>query len=119
MESIDPARDEKQYIAIQMIDGETRAACTASAPGWPRPLAILMPCPFRLYRMLNGWWSVYEIEFPKDKPIRLKLTIASERHEQACGRLSRRYIDPSPAILLLIADSLERSSRGGGHGRRD
>lgn len=108
--------EEKQFVGVRMVNGEVKVACMAPPPNSPHPAAILMPCALDLYRALNGWWSIYAVQFPSHGPIRLKLAVASERDEMACGQMSRKTIDPSPGVLLLIANSLERSGRGA-HGR--
>ncbi|NUQ64727.1 MAG: hypothetical protein HUU20_19870 [Pirellulales bacterium] len=107
---------ERQFVGIRVIEGEVKTACMPAEAGRVRPRAILMRCPRQLFQALNGWWSIYEVQFPVDKPIRLKLAIASERYEQAYGYLSRRYLDPPPGILFLIAESMEHSSRGEARG---
>lgn len=100
-------RKERFFAGARMVDGEIKVACL---PDDEEPRLALALCPFELFRMFDGGWPVYEIEFRTNRPTRLTLAIASEQFEQSSGRLSPRHLRLTPGILLLIADSLGRRS---------
>ncbi len=101
--------NERCYLGARVVGGEVEVATTDTAADDASSLVALLSCPYRLYRRLQGSWSVYELQIRKNRPIRLRLIIASERHESQTGCLSPQYIKPAPAVLFAIADALEHN----------